>query len=110
MGMSRSKRSSPELLLCVAKNQLSQLPVRSPQGSVRLVLAGALLFMVAATASKVSAQGTLSLLGTNAPAVLDNGDPNSVVLGVRVFSDVPGKVLGWSEHHMDYRGPIHFAS
>ncbi len=49
-----------------------------------------------ATASTVSAQETLSLLGTNAPAVVDSKDPKSVVLGVKVFSDVAGKILGCS--------------
>ena len=63
--------------------------------------------MVVATARTVSAQGTLSLLGTNAPAVVDNGDPNSVVLGAKVFSDVPGKVLGCSFYKAPANTSVH---
>lgn len=36
----------------------------------------------------------MSIFGDSAPVVVDSGNPSSILLGVRVFSDVAGQVLG----------------
>jgi Domain of unknown function (DUF4082) len=58
-----------------------------------------LLIVLALTSGTSLAQ--LSVFGTATPGVAASGDTQAVVLGVRVFSDVPGKVLGCSF----YKGP-----
>jgi hypothetical protein len=42
------------------------------------------------------AQTTDTVFGTRVPVVVDSGNPLSIVLGVNIFSDVPGQVLGCS--------------
>ena len=54
------------------------------------------LIILAATSNTSLAQGTLNLLGTGTPAVVDSGDARPVVLAVTVVSDVAGQVLGCS--------------
>lgn len=48
------------------------------------------------TAGSSSAQLPVSIFGTSTPGVADGGDAQSVVLGVKIFADVPGQVLGCS--------------
>ena len=44
-----------------------------------------------ATTGTAFAQTALTLLGTSTPATVDAGDPTPVVLGVKIFSDVPDR-------------------
>jgi len=53
------------------------------------------MFVLLAAGSS-SAQLPLSIFGIKTPAVADGGDAQSVVLGVKIFADVPGQVLGCS--------------
>ena len=52
--------------------------------------------MVIAVSGTMPAQTTANLFGTSIPANIDSGELSPVVLGVKVFSDVPGQVLGCS--------------
>lgn len=108
--MSHSNCPNPGVVLCLAKNQPSQLSAQSPGWRRAASLAGALLLIVVVTASTVSAQGTLSLLGTNTPAVVESKDSKSVVLGVKVFSDVAGTVLGCSFYKAPANTGVHVVS
>ncbi|MGH9537663.1 MAG: DUF4082 domain-containing protein [Terriglobales bacterium] len=40
------------------------------------------------------AQNTVNVFGASTPVVVDSGNPSSILLGVRVFSDVAGQVVG----------------
>ena len=51
---------------------------------------------LALTCSALFAQNPVTVFGTNSPVVVDSANPNSILLGVRVFSDVAGQVLGCS--------------
>ena len=55
-----------------------------------------MLAWLALTSSALFAQNPVTLFGTNAPVVVDSANPNSILLGVRIFSDVAGQVLGCS--------------
>ena len=55
-----------------------------------------LLTMVTVTAGHSLAQTTVNLFGAGTPGVVDIGSPQPVVLGVKIFSDVAGRVLGCS--------------
>ena len=55
-----------------------------------------LLTVVTVTAGSSLAQTPANLFGASTPAVVDGGNPSPVVLGVKIFSDVPGLVLGCS--------------
>jgi Domain of unknown function (DUF4082)/Viral BACON domain len=52
------------------------------------------VFMI--TRGQSSAQTTLSLFGNGTPRIVDSGGTQPLVLGVKVFSDVPGQILGCS--------------
>ena len=59
--------------------------------------AGAVFLVVVLVLSGTSfSQTALNLLGTSTPAIVDSGNAQPYVLGVKVFSDVPGQVLGCS--------------
>lgn len=55
-----------------------------------------LLAVLALTTANSFAQTTLNLLGTSTPGVVDSGSIQALVLGVKIFSDVAGQVLGCS--------------
>jgi hypothetical protein len=56
------------------------------------------------------AQLPVSLFGTSTPATGDGGDPQPAVLGVRVFSDVPGQILGCSFYKAPANLGVHVVS
>lgn len=55
-----------------------------------------MLVWLALTSTTLFAQNPVTLFGTSSPVVVDSANPNSILLGVRVFSDVAGQVLGCS--------------
>ncbi|HMH07330.1 MAG TPA: hypothetical protein VK579_11690, partial [Terriglobales bacterium] len=52
------------------------------------------LVVLAVTSGPLFGQSPLSVFGAATPGVVDSGDAQPVVVGVKVFSDVPGQVLG----------------
>lgn len=68
------------------------------------------LIILAATSNTSLAQGTLNLLGTGTPAVVDSGDARPVVLAVTVVSDVAGQVLGCSFYKSPANTGVHVVS
>jgi hypothetical protein len=56
------------------------------------------------------AQLPVSLFGTSTPATGDGGDPQPAVLGVRVFSNVPGQILGCSFYKAPANLGVHVVS
>jgi Domain of unknown function (DUF4082)/Viral BACON domain len=56
------------------------------------------------------AQVTTNIFGARTPAVVDGGDPQSIVLGVKIFSDVPGQVLGCSFYKAATNIGVHVVS
>ncbi|MGA9813232.1 MAG: DUF4082 domain-containing protein [Terriglobales bacterium] len=55
-------------------------------------------------------QVTANIFGAGTPAVADGGDPRSIVLGVKIFSDVPGQVLGCSFYKAAANIGVHVVS
>lgn len=55
-----------------------------------------LLAILVAGGVPLSAQTVVNLLGNSTPTVIDGGNSAPVLLGVKMFSDVPGQVLGCS--------------
>jgi Domain of unknown function (DUF4082) len=56
------------------------------------------------------AQTPLNVLGAGTPAVVDSGNPSPVVMGVKVFSDVPGQVVGCSFYKAPANLGVHVVS
>ena len=52
----------------------------------------------------------VSIFGTGTPSVAASGDPRPLVLGVKIFSDVPGKVLGCSFYKAPANTGVHVVS
>lgn len=74
-------------------------------------LGAPLLFIILAATSGTSwSQATLSLLGAGTPKLADSGDTQPVVLGMKIFSDVPGKVLGCSFYKSPANTGVHVVS
>ena len=69
-----------------------------------------LLVCLALTCSALFAQNPVTVFGTNSPVVVDSANPNSILLGVRVFSDVPGQVLGCSFYKSPTNLGVHVVS
>ena len=76
----------------------------------RFLGAPLLLIILAATSGTSWSQATLSLLGAGTPKLADGGDNQSVVLGLKVFSDVPGQVLGCSFYKSPANTGVHVVS
>jgi hypothetical protein len=53
------------------------------------------------------AQVTVDIFGASTPTVADGGDAQSIVLGVKMFSDVPGQILGCSFYKAAANTGIH---
>ena len=53
------------------------------------------------------AQVTVNIFGASTPTVADGGDAQSIVLGVKMFSDVPGQILGCSFYKAAANTGIH---
>jgi hypothetical protein len=52
----------------------------------------------------------VNIFGASTPAVADSGDAQSIVLGVKIFTDVPGQVLGCSFYKAATNVGIHVVS
>ena len=76
----------------------------------RFLGAPLLLIILAATSGTSWSQATLSLLGAGTPKLADSGDAQPVVLGLKVFSDVPGQVLGCSFYKSPANTGVHVVS
>jgi len=76
----------------------------------RFLCAPLLLILLAATSGTSWSQATLSLLGAGTPQLADGGDAQPVVLGLKIFSDVPGKVLGCSFYKSPANTGVHVVS
>ncbi len=61
-----------------------------------LCFALSFIIVLAVSAGTSFAQAPLSVFGASTPSDIDHGDNQPIVLGLKVFSDVPGKVLGCS--------------
>ena len=55
-------------------------------------------------------QTTVNLFSAGTPAVVDSGSSQAVVLGIKVFSDVPGQILGCSFYKALTNTGIHVVS
>ncbi len=71
---------------------------------------GVLFLVVVLTTSTSFAQAAVNLFGTSTPAVVDGGDPKSIVLEMNVSSDVPGQVLGCSFYKAATNTGVHVVS
>jgi len=71
---------------------------------------GRLLLLWLALTSGAFAQNPVTLFGTSAPVVVDSANPSSILLGVRVFSDVAGQVLGCSFYKAPTNTGLHAVS
>jgi hypothetical protein len=69
-----------------------------------------LLTVVTVTAGSSLAQTTANLFGASTPAVVDGGNPSPVVLGVKIFSDVPGLLLGCNFYKAPANIGVHVVS
>ncbi|MGH9503190.1 MAG: DUF4082 domain-containing protein [Terriglobales bacterium] len=69
-----------------------------------------LLASVLLGTGRLSAQLPVSIFGANTPAIADGGDPQPIVLGVRIFADVPGQVLGCSFYKAATNVGVHVVS
>src|SRR5579862_6528476 len=94
-------RSQPSLTNCIL--QTPPQPVLSLVWRTVSVLFGALapmllvpMFLATTATAQSTAPATVSVFSAEAPVFVDGGGPQPVVLGVKVFSDVPGRVLGCS--------------
>ena len=68
-------------------------------------------FMFALLAAGTSlAQLPVSIFGASTPGIVDGGDPQPVVLGVKIFADVPGQVLGCSFYKAATNAGVHVVS
>ena len=67
-----------------------------------------LVIVVTVTAGSSLAQTPANLFGASTPAVV--GNPSPVVLGVKIFSDVPGLVLGCSFYKAPANIGVHVVS
>ncbi len=52
----------------------------------------------------------MNLFGAATPAIVDGGNSSAVVLGVKIFSDVPGQVLGCSFYKSPANTGVHVVS
>ena len=96
-------------------SRIDCIPARAAQPSLGKLTARFLgvplvLIILAATSNTSLAQGTLNLLGTGTPAVVDSGDARPVVLAVTVVSDVAGQVLGCSFYKSPANTGVHVVS
>ena len=69
-----------------------------------------LLTVVTVTAGSSLPQTPGNLFGASTPAVVDGGNPSPVVLGVKIFSDVPGLVMGCSFYKAPANIGVHVVS
>lgn len=94
-GMPTTDRASAPFYPPSARRLTSRL-VHAP----RLIMAGTIVVLTIASLAispgSLLAQTPVTLFGTGTPGVLDAGVNQSVVVGVKIFSDVPGQVLGCS--------------
>jgi hypothetical protein len=96
--------ATPPVFFSLAKPPLS--PFSSPAilagraRSLAKVLLVIAVIMIALGSS--FAQTTATVFGTSTPVLVDSGDIASIVVGVKIFSDVPGQVLGCSF----YKAPL----
>jgi hypothetical protein len=68
------------------------------------------LVVLAVTSGPLFAQAPLSVFGAATPGVVDSGDAQPVVVGVKVFSDVPGQVLGCTFYKAPTNTGVHVVS
>lgn len=86
--------------------------IRCPErkGIDRLAGGWLLLVVIFVFISGRSFAQTVSIFSAGTPAVVDSGSAQPLVLGVKVFSDVPGKVLGCSFYKALTNTGIHVVS
>lgn len=93
----------PPIFFSLAKPQLSPFSSRPIlTGRARSLAKASLVIAVITLALASFAQTTATVFGTSTPVLVDSGDTASIVLGVKIFSDVPGQVLGCSF----YKAPL----
>jgi hypothetical protein len=107
IGMTRLNASAP-LAFLAALNR-SVYCARLTASCLRFG-AALLLTVIAVALGSAAAQTSLNVLGAGTPVRVDSGDPSAIVLGVRIFSDVPGKVLGCSFYKAPANTGVHVVS
>jgi Domain of unknown function (DUF4082) len=110
LGMSQVNHalSQPAFLSKESSHPLRSLGQRSRRSRAALFLLG--IFLIVGTGramAQSNAATALDVFGTSTPLVADNGDAKSVVLGVKMFSDVPGQVLGCSFYKAPTNTGVH---
>jgi hypothetical protein len=105
--MTRLNASAP--LAFLAALNLTVYCVRLTAFCLRFGAALLLTIVTVALGSAV-AQTSLSVLGAGTPVLVDSGDTAPIVVGVRIFSDVPGQILGCSFYKAPANTGVHVVS
>jgi hypothetical protein len=107
IGMTRLNASAP--LAFLAALNLTVCCARLTAFCLRFGAALLLTIVTVALGSAV-AQTSLSVLGAGTPVLMDSGDTAPIVVGVRIFSDVPGQILGCSFYKAPANTGVHVVS